>query len=335
MKREKKKSDWFEIFAYLLMTGCIVLFILGVVRSQWERMLLLLLLVLVLCVILLFAFLRQRQTANRYRELMRWMRSGDLEDRSGLSAELREELDEFFVLLEQKYLSGRVQEGMEYAALQNQINPHFLYNTLDAIRSQALAAGQTEIAEMTGKMSRFYRYSIKNRGDLVPLAEELSNVEDYFSIQHYRFEDRFSLEILCEEPEILHYYIPKMTFQPLVENALYHGLEPRKGGGQVTLRLTRLGKSISIVVHDDGIGMDEATLEKVRQRLSGKLPEEDSRGKRSGIAVYNVNKRLQILFGEAYGLQYTSAPDMGTDVEIRIPLVSDENRGMLKSVVSL
>ncbi|MCD8077202.1 MAG: sensor histidine kinase [Lachnospiraceae bacterium] len=332
MKRGKNKSDWFEVFAYLLMTGCIVLFILGIVRSRWEWMILLLLLLLCVGVGFLLAFLRQRRTANKYRELQRWMQEGDLEDRDGLSAELQEDLELFFASLDRKYTHENARTGIEYAALQNQINPHFLYNTLDAIRSQALAAGQPEIAEMTGKMSRFYRYSIKNRGDLVPLAEELSNVKDYFSIQRYRFEDRFSLEILCEEPEILHYYIPKMTFQPLVENALYHGLEPHKGGGQVTLRLTCLGKSILIVVHDDGIGMDEATLEKVRQRLYGKLPEEDSRGKRSGIAVYNVNKRLQILFGDAYGLQYTSAPGMGTDVEIRIPLVSDENRGLRRRI---
>lgn len=331
MKRKRKQTDWFDTFAYLLMTGFIVLFILGVVRSQWERMLFFLAATMALCVALLMVCLRQKKMVDKYKELQRWIKEGNLEDRSVLSDSLREEMSEFFAALEHKYSYENLKTNMEYSALQNQINPHFLYNTLDAIRSQALAAGETEIADMTGKMSRFYRYSIKNRGDLVPLGEEVRNVEDYFSIQQYRFENRFSLEILCDDPEIFYCYIPKMTFQPIVENSLYHGLEMRKGAGKITVRISRLEKTIHIVISDNGKGMDEPALEKIRERLDGRLPREENRGKRTGIAIYNVNKRLKILFGDAYGLAYSSIPGMGTDVEIRIPLVNEENRGQFTS----
>ncbi len=329
MKSKRRQTDLFDILAYLLMSLFIILMILMIVRGERERLLLCLGVLLILCLGLALICLWQRRIVKEYRELQHWIREGDMEDRSGLPEPLREQLDDFFALLDQKYSYENLKSSMEYMSLQNQINPHFLYNTLDAIRSQALSAGETQIADMTGRLSRFYRYSIRNRGDLVPLSEEVHNVEDYFAIQQYRFENRFSLEILCSDPDILRCYIPKMTFQPLVENALCHGLERKKGEGKITLRIDRLGKSLHIVISDDGMGMDEETLAEVRKRLAGVLPEEDVRGKHTGIAIYNVNRRLQILFGDSCGLEYSSVPGLGTDVEIRIPLVTEENRGEL------
>ena len=216
---------------------------------------------------------------------------------------------------------------MEFAVLQNQINPHFLYNTLDAIRSQALAVHAEEIADMTGRLSRFFRYSIKNQGNLVTVADELKNIEDYFSIQHYRFEDRFSLEFHSEDDSVLNYYIPKMTFQPLVENALYHGLEPKKGSGKIVIRMHKGDQSLHVVISDNGIGINEDKLAEINGRFYGGAPAPAKPGeRRTGIALYNVNKRLQLLFGKMYGLHVTSSPGIGTDVEIQLPLVDDEQR---------
>lgn len=326
-RSRRRQTESFETFAYLLMTLCIIIFILGFINDRMELLAVLLAALLVVSVILLLFYLQERRVASKYRELRRWMKSGDVTDTQALSPELQEEWEEFFREIEKQYSYDAVQADMEFAALQNQINPHFLYNTLDAIRSQAIQAGAEEIADMTGKLSRFFRYSIKNRGDLVRLAEELHNVEDYFSIQRYRFEDRFAMEIFCPDESALLYYLPKMTFQPIVENALYHGLEPKKEGGTIRIGVELQEKSMVIRISDDGVGMEEAVLEKLNARLEGRAPEEDEKGKRNGIAIYNVNKRLRLLFGDPFGLSYHSVPGIGTDVEVRVPLVNEENRG--------
>ena len=324
--KKSGKTYWLDTVSYLLITIFIVLFILVFIRDKTDLMAVLMLLLLILCAVLLSFGLRQKKIADRYRELLRWGKAGDLDDKEILSPELMKEMEPFFSALDRKYSYQNLKTDMEYTALQNQINPHFLYNTLDAIRSQAIAMGADDIADMTGKLSRFFRYSIKNRGDLVTLEEELHNVQDYFSIQKYRFEDRFTLDIQVADPRACHYYLPKMTFQPIVENALYHGLEPQKGSGALTIRVELLEKSMRIRISDNGQGMDEEALEKIRRRLAGNFPEKNAGGKRTGVAIYNVNKRLQILFGESYGLEFSSVPGMGTDVEIRVPLVDEESR---------
>ena len=114
---------------------------------------------------------------------------------------------------------------VEVSALQSQINPHFLYNTLDSIRSKALLDKQTEIAAMTEILSKFFRYCISNDESLVKIKEEINHIRDYYYIQKYRFEDRIDIEIVIEDDEIYELYIPKMTLQPLIENAMIHGLE--------------------------------------------------------------------------------------------------------------
>ena len=307
---KKPKTDWFDTVAYLLMTVFIVIFILGFIRDRWDLLAVLMIALLILCAALLTFGLNQRREARKYRELSRWMREGDPADLEGLSPPLQEEMEHFLLQAGRRVSHETRKKEMELAALQNQIDPHFLYNTLDGIRSQALREGQTEIAEMTGKLSRLFRYSVRNRGDLVTLEEELSSVEDYFSIQKYRFEERFRLS--CEaDPETLRYYLPKMTFQPIVENAIYHGLEPSKGSGTLVIRAERLEKGLRVIVRDDGVGMDEETLERLRDRLNGAPPEAGSGGRHSGIALYNVNRRLRLLFGDSSGLTISSVPAGG------------------------
>ena len=304
----------------------IIIFILAFVRDSWDLLAVLMILLLILCAPVLTFGLNQRREPRRNTGSCRAGWGGDRWISKGCRPPLQEEMEHFLLQADRRYSYENRKTEMELAALQNQIDPHFLYNTLDGIRSQALRAGQTEIAEMTGKLSRLFRYSVRNRGDLVTLEEELSSVEDYFSIQEYRFEERFRLS--CEaDPETLRYYLPKMTFQPIVENAIYHGLEPNKGSGTLVIRAERLEKGLRVIVRDDGVGMDEETLERLRDRLNGAPPEAGSGGRHSGIALYNVNRRLRLLFGDSSGLTISSVPGMGTDVEVRLPLVDEENRG--------
>ena len=227
----------------------------------------------------------------------------------------------------------------QYLALQNQINPHFLYNTLDGIRSEALIAGVDSVADMTEALATFFRYTISKVDNLVTVGEELNNCEIYFKIQQYRFGDRIRLVIDFEEDnedEIRNCLIPKLSLQPILENSIIHGTELKLGKGTQTIHLSLTESRLLICVSDDGVGMDEKALAKLNQRL-GRNDHQISdarREKKGGIALYNVNHRIHLIFGEEYGLHIYSLENVGTDVEISIPAISDEreltNHGVLK-----
>lgn len=224
----------------------------------------------------------------------------------------------------------------EYLALQNQINPHFLYNTLEGIRSEAILAGMDSVAEMTEALATFFRYTISKVDHLVTLEDELANIENYYVIQQYRFGDRLSLSIEYEdddEMESLGYLIPKLTLQPIVENSIYHGLEEKIGKGRLVIRIACSKQKLLITVSDDGVGMEPEKLDELNQKMSTALTEDVQvqAEKRGGIAVVNVNNRIKLLFGEEYGLYFYSTLGIGTDVEITLPVMTEEtvDRGML------
>jgi two-component system sensor histidine kinase YesM len=225
---------------------------------------------------------------------------------------------------EQDYAEQIVTKQAEIDALQSQINPHFLYNTLDSIRGKALSEGVPEIADMTAALSAFFRYSVSKKSNLVTLDDELRNIDHYFAIQRYRFDNRFTLNKVLEEGDgLLECALPKLTIQPVVENAIYHGLEMRIGGGTITIRVTATERRLIIHVVDDGVGMDTATLDALNQRLdSGQSAESVQASPRSsGIALTNVNQRIKLLCGEQYGITVYSTLDLGTDVEIVLPRI--------------
>ena len=207
-------------------------------------------------------------------------------------------------------------------ALQNQINPHFLYNTLDVIRSEAIIEGATNASDMIETLSRLFRYGISMKEDLVTVAAELKNVQDYFRIQQYRFMDRYLLRI--ENPEQIRgedFLIPKLTLQPLVENAILHAFQAQSTPGTITIRLERTDGVVKITVSDDGCGMELDALCALRERLK-----EESQGAykklekdTTGIALENINKRIKLFFGEDYGLHVYSLPLAGTDIVITLP----------------
>ena len=233
-----------------------------------------------------------------------------------------------------QYSSALLKNQAEFWALQNQINPHFLYNTLDSIRGAAISEGRREIAEMIEALSSYFRYCISTDEEILTLEEELDNVENYFFIQQYRFEDRLTLIKMYDETdgELMRCLIPKMTLQPLVENAIYHGLEPMLSNGILTIRIQLRGNDLFLVISDNGIGIAPEELASVQQRLNQtETPEsavtlEKLAGKRSrSIALSNVNQRIQMLFGDKYGLSISSTLGLGCDVELALPCITDMN----------
>lgn len=217
----------------------------------------------------------------------------------------------------------------QYLALQNQINPHFLYNTLESIRSEALLSGLVSVADMTEALASFFRYTISKVENLVSVEEELQNCETYFKIQQYRFGERLQLEVVCdpiEREEIYHFRLPKLTMQPILENSIIHGTECKMGAGHLKIRLEKIGERLVIRISDDGVGMDTKALADMNEKLqkSAKAFSVQESETKGGIALVNVNNRIHLLFGEEYGLHVYSMPGVGTDVEIILPAISSD-----------
>ena len=226
----------------------------------------------------------------------------------------------------------------QYLALQNQINPHFLYNTLESIRGEALIAGLDGVADMTEALAKFFRYTITKVENLVSVEEELDNCETYFGIQKYRFGDRLRLHIEYDPEEyeqIMNCRIPKLTLQPILENSIIHGTELKLGAGNLYIRFACTQDRLIICVSDDGVGMDEETLAALNRKL-GRANDSlgSSEEEKGGIALVNVTNRIHLIFGDEYGMHVYSVPGRGTDVEITIPLTESDrevkNRSVLK-----
>ena len=226
----------------------------------------------------------------------------------------------------------------QYLALQNQINPHFLYNTLESIRGEALIAGLDGVADMTEALAKFFRYTITKVENLVSVEEELDNCETYFGIQKYRFGDRLKLHIEYDPDEyekIMNCRIPKLTLQPILENSIIHGTELKLGAGNLYIRFACTEDRLIICVSDDGVGMDEEKLAALNRKL-GRANDSlnSSEEEKGGIALVNVNNRIHLIFGDEYGMHVYSVPQRGTDVEITIPLTENDrevkNRSVLK-----
>jgi two-component system sensor histidine kinase YesM len=217
----------------------------------------------------------------------------------------------------------------QYLALQNQISPHFLYNTLEGIRSECLVARLDSVADMTEALASFFRYTISNVENLVSVEEELQNCETYFRIQQYRFGDRLRLRVTCEEQEredIFRCRLPKLTMQPILENCIIHGTELKVGTGNLTIHLERTEKRLLIRISDDGVGMDTDVLQRLNTRLgrNGPVSQPHDLEQAGGVALTNVNNRIRLLFGEEYGLCVFSMQGVGTDVELTLPVIAND-----------
>ena len=203
----------------------------------------------------------------------------------------------------------------ELKALQAQINPHFLYNTLDSISWMCEQGKNAEAVLMVNALARLFRISISRGHELIPIRSEVQHAQSYLQIQSVRYKDQFSYEFDVEEG-CLEYLCNKITLQPIIENAIYHGVNGLVDEGRIVIRVFSREDDIFFTVEDNGVGMEPEQIEEIfRRKPDGK----------SGIGIKNVNDRLKIWFGEKYGVTITSVPDEGTRVTVRMPKVREES----------
>lgn len=220
--------------------------------------------------------------------------------------------------LMQEVLDIQVQKRKaELRALQSQITPHFLYNTLDTIQWKALSYQAFEVADMIQLLSRFFRISLSDGKEYIPIEEELSHVTSYLQIQEVRYRDLLSHRITAP-PELYRCKLPKLLIQPLVENAIYHGIKPKDCAGLVDIRLEAVGDRLRITVTDDGVGMSEAQLRDLRDSLS-------ATDEREHYGLYNISERLRLTYHDRQSLRIESAEGQGTAVTIELPLEVGDN----------
>ena len=204
----------------------------------------------------------------------------------------------------------------EFDTLQSQINPHFLYNTLDIIVWMIENEKPDQAVKAVTALARFFRISLSRGKSIITVKDELEHVRNYLMIQHMRFKNRFSYTIEAED-EVLEFASLKLMLQPLVENAIYHGMEFMDGDGEIFISAWKEGEDLYLKVSDNGLGMTEEQV----ARLFSDMPHTgSSRG--SGIGVKNVNERIRLYFGSEYGLSIESEPDEGTVVTIHLPAVA-------------
>lgn len=223
---------------------------------------------------------------------------------------------------EKEHKLEALKKEAELYALRSQINPHFLYNTLDSIRGQLIGNDLADVAEIIESLSNLFRYSIDSRTVYNTLEQELDNVRDYMRIMRFRLGDRVSFQVLIDPSEmfILNCEVPKLTLQPIVENAIEHGLAHTAGNGKIILRATAFEDRIAIVVSDNGGGIDPERLEKLNESFrSGAVSMNSGRG--TGLALINVHERIRMLqAGEAFGLHINSEVGVGTEVHVQLPI---------------
>ena len=216
-------------------------------------------------------------------------------------------------LLEEQYNYGKQIKGYELKALQAQINPHFLYNTLDLVRWRAVGHKDDETAEIVTALSQFYRKSLSRGAEFVSLGDEVRHISLYIFIQNKRFDGKISL--LQNIPDkLLLYQLPKLTLQPIVENSIIHGiLETGRQDGEIEISAKCTDDFLCIIIHDNGCGMDEETTGHILEFNPRESPIN------SGYGLYNINERIKLAYGNGYGLFFYSSLDEGTTVEIRLP----------------
>lgn len=261
---------------------------------------------------------------KQLQDRIRWIENGDFS--RDLSTEWPHELGDIgktindlsenvLLLMDQRIEDERQKREYEYKMLQSQINPHFLYNTLNSIKWMATIQNSPGIAEMTTSLSRLLKDISKGATNLVTIKHELDLINDYFIIQQYRYGGTITLNFNVEDDALLSCLILKFTLQPLVENAIFHGIEPKGTAGSIVIHIYQdEAKDIHIDVTDDGVGMEP---ELTNRLLDMEAPASSSFFKEIGVS--NVHKRLQYEFGEQYGISIQSEKGKFTTISILLP----------------
>ena len=295
--------------------------------------------------LLLFAFIRTRNETRRLTDsihtaiysleaTVRRIAEGEFGDRvQGMKVEELRELgeqvnqmaDRLETLIDQIRQNQDHLSKAELRTLQAQINPHFLYNTLDTIVWQAESGKGDEVVRLTRNLSDFFRISLSSGADWIPVTQELKHVSAYLSIQKTRYRDILDFEV--DQPEDLEeIYMLKLLLQPLVENALYHGIKNKRGGGKISVKVTRVNRVMTFTVADTGKGMTPEQLKELEETLQAEIPASQASlepGKHSGFGMRNVDMRIRLYYKKQTGLLIQSGPE-GTEVSFSIPIRTRE-----------
>lgn len=224
---------------------------------------------------------------------------------------LREERNRVAAMQKQK-------RKAELRALQAQINPHFLYNTLNAITWQAAASGDEKICTLSHALGRFFRISLSRGAEVIPLRDEIDHVRSYLQIQQIRYGERLRFEIDAA-PELMDMQIIKLVLQPLVENSIYHGIKHKESGGSIVVSAREEDGFAVLAVEDDGAGIERAQLETMNDELGRVISRQTE-----GYGIFNVNERLHLYYGGDCGLHYESEVGVFTRVTFRVPISGGE-----------
>lgn len=250
--------------------------------------------------------------------------AGDLD--TGLTVRGRDEISRLALsfntmVVQMKGLMNRIQSDQqdkrkrELAILQAQINPHFIYNTLDTLQWKALAHGAEEVADLIQSLSTFFRISLSSGREFIPLGRELEHVRSYLEIQSQRYAEILTWQIHCDE-DLTSLPVPKLIIQPLVENALYHGLKPKLTRGLIAITVSRQENDLLILVRDDGVGITAEKLSQLRVDLEAPVAG-------GSFGLFNVHQRIRLWDGLGHGLSIESTPDKGTAVRLKLAVKGD------------
>lgn len=228
-------------------------------------------------------------------------------------------------------LREKEKRDAEFRSLQANINPHFLYNTLDTIQWMARKQKRNDIAEVVESLAKLFRIGLSKGRDIISLGEELDHIKNYLQIQKTRYRDKLNYQIHVGEC-VRDLYVIKFILQPIIENAIYHGIKERRGPGHIIVTVQEKESKLSITIEDDGAGMTELQLQEMRQALNEAIARTENKGEtrdKKGYGTLNVQARIQLAFGEGYGMHIQSEEKLGTTVEIILPMLKDDT-GLLK-----
>ena len=280
--------------------------------------------------ILIVTYFAINQYSSKLRNMMKnieKLKQGKLDTRFNIKQEV-DELDMIAISIDEmseslqyninkNYVAEVKQKQAEINALQSQIKPHFLYNTLEVIRMSALSSKNKEVAQMIYNLASMFRYSTYNNGSLVSIRDEIKHSKMYLSLCSTRYKGMLDYSIHVDD-KYLDYLVPKFTIQPILENAINHGLRKGFYDNYIKVTIKEIDEGIEISIKDNGNGMSEEAISKIKDELEKNIQKPNS------IGLMNINNRLKLNFGEQYGIYINSRINEGTTVSIKIPVLGDE-----------
>jgi two-component system sensor histidine kinase YesM len=262
---------------------------------------------------------------NSLRMLMKKAESGDLtvqfksaqDDEIGqLGNSFNNMIAEIQKLINMVYIEQKSKREAELKILRAQIRPHFLYNTLDTIQWMAQEHNADDIVQIVNALTNLFRIGLSKGKEMLTVHEELEHVLSYMIIQKARYEDKLEYEIICD-PKVKDCSVLKLILQPLVENAIYHGIKEKAGVGKITIRAGKKDDKLLFTITDNGKGIQPEKMAEIKEMLQGRTAE----GKIPGYGIFNVNEMIRLVFGNEYGLNIISIPEKGTTIEVWHPLI--------------